>query len=144
MICGPPSERGVVPSRAAFAPLPTAGWPVARSGGQDVAQAPVQVLIVPVSFANRYRVRPCELTRIWPRPVVLATPTVAGCPDGVVGGTGEALAPPQAAAARAISGAVAALASSVRGQLRFMILLLSLGKPFGHDWGWRPPVCRDG
>ena len=72
------------PEQGGVRPLPTAGWPVARSGGQAVAQAPVQVLVVPVSFWNRYRVRPWELTRIWPRPV-LATPTVAGCPAGVVG-----------------------------------------------------------
>lgn len=46
------------------APPPTVGVPVAWSGGQELAQAPVHSLWVPVSFANRYGVRPCESTRI--------------------------------------------------------------------------------
>ena len=101
-------------------------WLAGGGGTRTVAQAPVQVLVVPVSLANRYRVRPWELTRIWPRPVVVI-PIVAGCPAGVVGGVGEALALPpplpQAATARTISGAAAALASRVRGLMRFMIFL---------------------
>ena len=46
-----------------------------RRGGQAVAQAPVQVLLVPVSACHRYSVRPLASTRIEPRPV-LATLTV--------------------------------------------------------------------
>ena len=93
-----------------------------------------------MSFWNRYRVRPWELTRIWPRPV-LAIPTVACCPEGVVGGAGEALAPPpplpQAATARAISGAAAAPAGRVRGLLRFMMFpFVGATKRVG-----RPPRC---
>ena len=40
-------RAGGGPSQRAFAPLPAVGWPVARSGGQAVAHAPVQVLVVP-------------------------------------------------------------------------------------------------
>jgi len=40
------------------------------------AQAPVQALVVPESFPKRYRVRPCELTRIFPSPL-FEMPTVA-------------------------------------------------------------------
>jgi len=36
----------------AVAPLPTVGFPLARSGGQLTAQAPVQELVVPESFEN--------------------------------------------------------------------------------------------
>jgi hypothetical protein len=48
-----PSERVVFPSRAAFTPEPALAWPLIVEGGQSLAQAPEQVLIVPVSFSNR-------------------------------------------------------------------------------------------
>jgi hypothetical protein len=54
----------------------TVGLPVTSSGGHALAHAPVQALLVPWSALNRYRVRPCELTRIWPIPV-FEMPTVA-------------------------------------------------------------------
>jgi hypothetical protein len=94
---GIPSERGVVPTSEAFAPLPTVGLPFARSGGQAAAQAPVHSLFVPESFRNRYSVRPCELTRMSPR-LSFATPIVAALPFDVVGVV-ELLLPPQPATA---------------------------------------------
>jgi hypothetical protein len=50
----------VLATSEASAPSPTVGVPVAWSGGQELAQAPVHSLWVPVSFANRYRVRPAS------------------------------------------------------------------------------------
>jgi hypothetical protein len=47
------------------------------SGGQATAQASAHALVVPESARNRYRVRPFELTRIFPR-LDFATRTVAG------------------------------------------------------------------
>ena len=79
----------MVPTSEAFAPPPTVGLPLARTGGQARAQAPLHALFVPLSFLNRYTVRPFESTRIFPRPVV-ATPTVAGPPLAVLGGAGDA------------------------------------------------------
>jgi hypothetical protein len=51
--CGLPSERAVVPSFDAVIPLPATGLPLARSGGQATAQAPVHALFVPLSALNR-------------------------------------------------------------------------------------------
>src|SRR3954452_4792566 len=64
------------PTRDAFAPLPTVGVPFTISGGHAVVHSPEHALVVPESFVNRYNVRPCESTRIVPRPL-LATP-IAG------------------------------------------------------------------
>src|SRR4051794_20609997 len=50
---GLPSERGLVLTSEALAPLPTVGLPLARRGGQALAQAPVHALLVPESFLNR-------------------------------------------------------------------------------------------
>jgi len=44
LTCGFPSERGAVATSEAFAPLPTVGLPLARSGGQALAHAPKQAL----------------------------------------------------------------------------------------------------
>src|SRR4029077_15845557 len=64
------------------------------SGGHAPAHAPVHALFVPWSALKRYRVRPCELTRIWPIPV-LEMPTVAALPLAVFGGgVVEAVASP--------------------------------------------------
>jgi hypothetical protein len=110
-----------------MAPLPAVGWPVVRSGGQAAAQAPVQALVVAESFENRYRVRPRESTRIWPR-LLLAAPTAAGGAVAVLGGVvGEALALPwpllpQAAAARTMSGTAAAVNSKVLDLRRIKIV----------------------
>ena len=49
-------ERNESVVRAPFAavtPSPAVGLPEARSGGQFVAQAPLHMLCVPVSFSNR-------------------------------------------------------------------------------------------
>ena len=48
-----PSARFVVPSSEAFAAPPAVGAPVVVSGGHAAAQAPVQALVVPVSFSKR-------------------------------------------------------------------------------------------
>src|SRR5882757_1663493 len=50
-------------------PLPATGLPVTTSGGQLTAQLPEHLLLPPVSFLNRYKVRPRESTRIFPKPV---------------------------------------------------------------------------
>src|SRR5262249_9602532 len=90
---GLPSERVVVPSKASSVPFSAVGWPAARRGGQAAAQPPVQELVVPLSFSNRYRVRPWESTRIWPRSL-LARPTMAGRPVLLCGTAAERLAVP--------------------------------------------------
>ena len=76
MTCGFPSDRVAVLAREAFAPFPIFGVALV-SGGHAAAQASVHALVVPESAWNRYRVRPFELTRIFPR-LVFATRTVAG------------------------------------------------------------------
>jgi hypothetical protein len=53
-----PSDRLVVPINAALAPLPAVGVPVAGTGGQAAAHAPVHALVVPESAPNMYTVRP--------------------------------------------------------------------------------------
>src|SRR3954464_4043570 len=110
----------VVPSNEAFTPLPATGLPLVRSGGQAVAQAPVHALVVPESFLNRYRVRPCESTRILPRPLfatsTVAEPWGAGAPEKF-----EVLLPPQPATASATSGSAAAAERSLMGLMRVML-----------------------
>ena len=69
-----PSDRLLVPSIEAFAPLPTVGFALV-SGGQFVAQAPEQLLLVPLSAWNTYSVRPWLSSRILPR-LLFSTPTV--------------------------------------------------------------------
>jgi hypothetical protein len=90
-----PSERVVVPSSAAVTPVPAIGFPFVPNGGQAVAQAPKHVLFDPVSFSNRYRLRPEESTRILPRLVLLtltvAPPEALGCFVVVVDGVALAL-----------------------------------------------------
>jgi hypothetical protein len=51
--CGFPFERALVATIEAVAPPPTVGLPVARSGGQLIAQAPVYALFVPECLRNR-------------------------------------------------------------------------------------------
>jgi hypothetical protein len=120
-----------VPTSEAFNPLPTVGLPVARTGGHAAAQAPEQALFVPTSFWNKYTVRPCESTRILPRPV-FATPIVADDPLVVLGGVGDAdavaplLPPPQPATASATMGTTAAPARKLMG-LRRVMLAPSMG-----------------
>jgi hypothetical protein len=105
---------------------------VVKSGGQAAAQAPLQVLLAPVSASHRYRVLSRESTRIDPRPL-FATPTVA---DAVLevfavgvevdaGRDAVAVLPPQAAKARALSEISAALAREAMSRLRLMLLLRS-------------------
>jgi hypothetical protein len=45
--------RVVVPTSELSAPLPSVGFPLARSGGQFTAHAPEHALVVPESFWNR-------------------------------------------------------------------------------------------
>jgi hypothetical protein len=47
-----PSERMLVATIAAFTPLPTVGFRVARRGGHSTAQAPLHVL-----FASKSRLK---------------------------------------------------------------------------------------
>src|SRR3954453_7750167 len=137
MTCGLPSDRGVVPSIEAFAPLPAVGLPLARSGGRALAQAPEHMLFVPVSFWNRYSVRPWESTRTVPRLPAFAVPTVAACPDVVWGGAAAAVAPPppppHAATPSATSGTAAALAMKVMDLLRVILA--------PSDWGSRASLA---
>jgi hypothetical protein len=86
---GFPSDLGVVPSRDGFRPVPAVGLSEARTGGHALAQAPEQLLVVPVSAWNRYSVRPDASTMIWPRPLALATSTVAPRPLAEAGGAVE-------------------------------------------------------
>src|SRR3954467_4965521 len=115
----------VVPSNEAFTPLPATGLPLVRSGGQAVAQAPVHALVVPESFLNRYRVRPCESTRIFPRPLFATRTAVGGTLAGFAEACEPAVAllppPPQAARDSAASGTAAAAAMRVMGLLRIML-----------------------
>jgi hypothetical protein len=109
----------VVASGEIFTPLPAVGFAVVSSGGQAATQAPVQVLLLPVSARHRYSVLPWESTRTDPR-LVLAASTV---PDDVLadGGDTDAAAPPvlvvlepvlpQAAIANALRGAIVSAAS---------------------------------
>lgn len=56
----------MVPSREAFTPSPATGFPVTVTGGQAVAQSPLQVDFEEVSASQRYRVRPSPSTRMVP------------------------------------------------------------------------------
>jgi hypothetical protein len=58
----------------------------------------VQALVVPTSALNRYRLRPWESTRIFPR-LVLARLTVADAPVVVFGGVAVVALPPPPQAA---------------------------------------------
>lgn len=117
----------VVPISDAFAPRPALGRLVVKSGGQAVAQAPLQVLFVPVSARHRYSVLPRASTRIDPRPL-FATPTVAAVALAVfavgvevdAGRDAVSSPPPQAAMARALSGISAAPAREMMGLLCLM------------------------
>src|ERR1700692_4228788 len=112
----------MVPSFEALTPRPAVGLPRARSGGQNFAHAPVHALFLPESFLKRYRVRPCELTRIFPSLVprtstfeLFAARAVAGFPCVA----DNALAPLAAAAtASAVSGITAGTARKVVNLLR--------------------------
>src|SRR5258708_10590682 len=99
---------------------------LAVSGGHAVAHAPEHVLVVPVSCANRYRVRPCESGRLLPGLLLLAPPTVAGAPPPVVGDVVDGVAAlpllPQPATASAMSGAAAAPLMKVAVLRRVMVI----------------------
>jgi hypothetical protein len=106
---------------AAFAPLPAVGVPVAWTGGQAAAHAPVQALVVPASAPNMYTVRPCESTKMFPSPL-LPTATVGGAGGAVVRGAVddgalEALMWLEPHPASAMSRMTAALAKSVEVDL---------------------------
>jgi hypothetical protein len=79
----------VVPRSPAFTPLPAFGSPVVSNGGQAAAQAPLHVLFGRVPARHRYKVRPRESTKIFPRPLV-ARSTLAD--DALVDGGGVAVA----------------------------------------------------
>src|SRR3954467_1747303 len=96
-------------SLAALSPGPGTGMPCARTGGHAAAQAAAQELLPRGSLRNRYTVRPRESTSTLPRLPADWSPMVAGRPLAVFGGRGVSLPPPQAAMARAASGAPAAV-----------------------------------
>src|SRR5438132_13485093 len=87
---------------------------------------------MPESFLNRYSVRPCESTRIVPRPL-LATPIVAfeGAFDGAVAAVAPPPLPPQPAA-KAMTPTSAAPAR------RLIILVRAILVPFHGDMGYVP------
>src|SRR5947208_11502129 len=92
---------------------------------------------MPESFLNRYSVRPCESTRIIPRPL-LATPIVAF--DGAVAAVAPPPLPPQPAA-KAMTPTRAAPAR------RLIILVRAILVPFHGDMGYvhrpqRAHLCR--
>lgn len=106
------SERLAVPTNEPFTPVPTVGLPRAINGGHATAHAPEHALLVPESASNGYGVRPWELTRIEPSPV-LARSTVADVAFAVLGDVAAVAAlpqplRPQAASARSITGMTAA------------------------------------
>ena len=73
-----PSARVVVPSSEDFA-LPLAlGLAVVVSGGQSVAQSPLQALFAPWSASHRYRARPLASTRNVPSELVRVVMVEAG------------------------------------------------------------------
>src|SRR4029453_19249884 len=115
----------------AVSPLPAVGLPVVVTGGHSAAHAPEQVLFEPVSFSNRYTVRPVESTRILPRPLTSLTATVDE-PAEAIELLGAALAwpllppPPQPATTKATSATAAAARRRDRGFLRVI---------FGAPWG---------
>jgi hypothetical protein len=125
----------VVATNAAFAPLPAVGVPVAWTGGQAAAHAPVQALVVPESAPNMYTVRPCESTKMFPRPL-LPTATVGGAGGAVVRGAVDRgavaalvlLEPHPASATSATSRMAAAPTTSVEVDLR-----LITGNSFWRD-----------
>jgi hypothetical protein len=113
----------VVDTSELFAPLPTVGRLAVRKGGQATVQAPAHALFVPTSALNRYRVRPWESTRIFPR-LLFATPTVAARPLDVFGGDDDAVAPPPPHAARASApGNTSAI--EVRKVMRLLAVMLA-------------------
>jgi len=67
-------HRLVADAGEAFAFAATVGFPLVVSGGHSLAQAPAQLLIVPLSAWNRYSVRPLPSTRTLPS-FVLASAT---------------------------------------------------------------------
>jgi len=123
----------VVATKAAFAPLPAVGVPIAWTGGQAAAHAPVQAFFVPESAPNMYTVRPCESTKMFPRPL-LPTATAGGAGGAVVAGArdraavGELVWLEPHAAATAMSSMAAALTTSVEVDLR-----LITGNSFWRD-----------
>jgi hypothetical protein len=112
----------VVDTSELFAPLPTVGLRAVRKGGQATAQAPAHAVFVPTSALNRYRVRPWESTRIFPR-LLFATPTVAACPLDVVTGDDDAAAPPPHAATASAPGNTSA--TEVRKVMRLLAVMLA-------------------
>src|ERR671923_2323731 len=75
------------------------------SGGHAFAHAPLQALWVPLSFSNRYIVRPEPSTMMRPS-LVLRTVTVAA-PLDFAAGTGRELAPATATVPNASAPSVA-------------------------------------
>jgi hypothetical protein len=119
-----PSDRLVVPTKTAFAPLPAVGVPVVGTGGQAAAHVPVQALVVPESAPNMYTVRPCESTKMFPRRL-LRTATAGGAGGAVVRGAldrgaVDALVWPEPHPASAMSRMTAAPAKSVEMDVRLV------------------------
>src|SRR4051794_4667370 len=116
----------MVVTAEAWSPVPVLGLPLARSGGQAVAQAPAQALVVPWSALKRYSVRPWPLTRTRPSPVLArASVEALSLPVGAAVSAAPELPPPHPASAAA---AIPAAADAVRVMVSFLrwIMLLLL------------------
>src|SRR4051812_46073979 len=74
----------VVPTSEAVVPEPAVGVPDTVAGGPGGGRGGGHRVFGPLSFSNRYTVRPAESTRIRPR-AVFAVPIEAGCPLSVFG-----------------------------------------------------------
>src|SRR6476620_4916932 len=61
-----PFLRFVLPIFDAEMPSPATALPDVSSGAHSFAQLPEHVLLPPLSFSNRYKVRPLPSTRIRP------------------------------------------------------------------------------
>jgi hypothetical protein len=105
-----PSDRVIVPRSLAFALPDAVTVPVAVTGGQAPAHAPVHADVPPVSLTHRYTARPEPSVRNVPADDVAVLMTVAP-PD--------ALAPPAL-----LAGAAAALLAVAAGAAALLLLPL--------------------
>src|SRR4051794_20746335 len=107
----------MVASFAPLMPVLARAWPAVVTGGQTLAHAPAQVLVIGRSLSNRYRVRPWPSTRTRPS-LVLCTATAAGFGDDFAVAA-PALPEPPPVVAMTTAAAVAA-ATARRAMSRFM------------------------
>jgi hypothetical protein len=123
-----PSVRFVTPSLAAATPGPAFALPPVVSGGQTLAHAPSQLLIAPLSFSKRYRVRPRASTTIRPSFVrrVLTVPTAGVGVARVAPYADPLLSPPDVEPPPAATTA-AITATAARGRITASSRLMSMG-----------------